>query len=217
MIQRESGDIIAIQTSALHSMKKWPGFMESLRTGLYAPLTYIKKFDGTSVGTQELGNPGDPTLVLNRVQLHAALYQYVKDLGIGVTFSAIVEEYFETAESGGIRMTDGRKMTADLVVAADGVGSTSWSLILGYKEQVISSGFAVYRVTFPAKPALENTVIAEEFEGFDNRVSVHVGDGAHVVIGKTPEQICWILTHRASYFPSCLVLILCKLIENGYN
>ncbi|KAI9163992.1 FAD-dependent monooxygenase fsr3 [Paramyrothecium foliicola] len=190
------GDIIAIQTPALHTPKKWPGFLERLDKHSYTPISYTKKFDGSLIGTQPLGRPDIPTLVTNRSQLHKLLHDYVVELGIQVEFSAAVKEYFEEGEFGGVVLEDGRRILADLVVAADGAGSRSCHLVIGRKEVAISSGFAVYRVTFPVGPALENPVIAEEFKGFDNRVSVHIGPGAHVVIGKTPDQICWVLTHK---------------------
>ncbi|KAI3539446.1 hypothetical protein CSPX01_08892 [Colletotrichum filicis] len=195
-IFQDFGDIIAIQTPALHTPKKWPGFLEHLKKNAYAPINYMKKFDGTLIGEQLLGTPNDPSLVTNRSLLHSVLRDYVRDLGIQIEFSTPVREYFEADSSAGVVLEDGRRLLADLIVAADGVGSSSCQLVIGRKEKPISSGFAVYRVTFPVGPALENPIIAEELKGFSNRISVHIGPGAHVVVGKTQDTICWVLTHK---------------------
>ena len=95
-------------------------------------------------------------------------------------------------------MTDTRvALTADLVVAADGVGSKSWELVAGRKEAPISSGFVLYRVTFPAAPALENPVIAAELGGGRrDRGILHAGPGAHIVSCLSGGEICWLMTCR---------------------
>lgn len=82
------------------------------------------------------------------------------------------------------------------MVAADGVGSKSWSLVLGRKDAPISSGFACFRSTFPASVAMANPIIAKEMENFGDRISLHPGNGTHMVVAKTDRTICYILTHR---------------------
>lgn len=164
---RGTGDLIAIQTPALHTPRKWPG-------------------------------PENPSLVFNRSDLHTLLYEYARSVGIQILFDTTVAEYYETADSAGVVLSDGLSLEADLVVAADGVGSKSWGLVIGQKEVPISSGFALYRVTFPAGPALKNPIIAKEFEGYKDKIETRVGPNVHVVIGKTEKTICWVLTHRVS-------------------
>jgi 2-polyprenyl-6-methoxyphenol hydroxylase-like FAD-dependent oxidoreductase len=110
-----------------------------------------------------------------------------------------VASYFESQDEklGGVVLSDGRTLTADLVVAADGVGSKSWELVVGRKENPISSGFVLYRVTFPAAPALENPVIAAELGGGRrDRALLHAGPGAHVVSCLSGDEICWLMTCR---------------------
>ncbi|KAF9869922.1 FAD binding domain protein [Colletotrichum karsti] len=192
----ELGDIVGIQSSALHTPAHWPGFLERARALAYEPVLHVKKHDGTPVGSGPLGTPGVPTIIINRSQLHRLLAEAARDLGIPVEFNAAAASYFETKDVGGVLLEDGRALTADVVVAADGAGSRAWGLVLGRKEKAFSSGFAVYRVTFPAEPALRNPVIAREFEGFRTRDSVHIGPGTHIVVGKTEKEICWMLSHK---------------------
>lgn len=197
-----TGDLLLIECNALHSIKSWPGFFERLQSISYKTQRNIKKYDGTWVGTWPLGDRKDISMAFNRSELHAALWEYVQELGIRVDFSTTVEDYFETDEAGGVVLADGSTLTADIVVAADGVGSKAWSLVLGKKDAPISSGFACYRATFPAGPALENPIIAKEFEGYVDRASIHAGPGAHIAVGKTSRQICYMLTHRVCQIKS---------------
>ncbi|KAF4231529.1 hypothetical protein CNMCM8980_005233 [Aspergillus fumigatiaffinis] len=191
-----AGEMIVITTSALQTPKKWPGFMERARQEAVAPVVTMKKFDGTLIGTFPIGNPDDPSLAIYRSKLHNVLYEYADQLGIPIEFSATASEFFETDDHGGVALSDGRRLTAEVVVAADGVGSKSWALVVGKKEAPIGSGFVLYRVTFPVAPALENPVIAAEFEGFKDRAFLHAGPGAHIVTCKSAEDICWLLTRR---------------------
>lgn len=188
--------MIVITTPALHTPKKWPGFMERARQEAVAPVLNMKKFDGTLIGTFPIGDPKVPSLAIYRSKLHNVLHEYVLQLGIPVEFSATAADFFEAEDHGGVILSDGRRLTADVVVAADGVGTKSWASVVGSKDAPISSGFILYRVTFPAAPALENPVIAKEFEGFRDRAFLHAGPGAHVVTCKSENEICWMLTRR---------------------
>ncbi|KAF7593736.1 hypothetical protein BBP40_010911 [Aspergillus hancockii] len=190
------GDLLLIECNALHTVKRWPGFYDRLESISYKTQRNLKKYDGTWIGTWPLGDGQNASYAFNRSELHAALWGYVQELNIKVEFSTTVESYFETDSEGGVTLADGQNISADLVVAADGVGSKSWALVLGKKDVPISSGFACYRATFPAGPALKNPIIAKEFEGYPERASLHLGPGAHVALGKTERQICYILTHR---------------------
>lgn len=170
--------------------------MERARKEAVAPVVTMKKFDGTLIGSFPIGDPHNPSLAIYRSKLHNVLYEYASQLGITFEFSATVAEFFETEDHGGVVLADGRRLTADVVVAADGVGTKSWALVVGTKDAPISSGFVLYRVTFPVAPALENPIIAKELEGFKDRGFLHAGPGAHVVTCKSEKDICWLLTCR---------------------
>jgi 2-polyprenyl-6-methoxyphenol hydroxylase-like FAD-dependent oxidoreductase len=194
--------MIVITAPALHTPKKWPGFMERARQEAAAPESTVKKFDGTLIGTFPIGDPTNPSLAIYRSKLHKCLYEYALSLNIPMVFNAGVASYFESQDDklGGVVLSDGRTLTADLVVAADGVGSKSWELVTGKKEAPISSGFVLYRVTFPAAPALENPVIAAELGGGRRaRALLHAGPGAHVVSCLSGGEICWLMTCRVRF------------------
>ncbi|KAA8648032.1 FAD-dependent oxidoreductase [Aspergillus tanneri] len=68
-------------------------------------------------------DPNDPSLAIYRSKLHNVLYEHASQLGIPVEFSATASEFFEADDHAGVVLSDGRSLTADVVVAADGVGS----------------------------------------------------------------------------------------------
>ncbi|KAG2418549.1 hypothetical protein HFD88_001650 [Aspergillus terreus] len=191
-----AGELIVITSPALQTPKKWPGFMERARREAVTPTIVMKKFDGTVIGSFPMGIADDPSLPIYRSKLHNLLSEYAEQLGIPIEFSATASEFFETDDHGGVVLSDGRRLTADVVVAADGVGSKSRALVVGSNDPPISSGFVLYRVTFPVAPALENPVIAAELGGFNDRTFLHAGPGAHIVTCKTADEICWLLTRK---------------------
>jgi 2-polyprenyl-6-methoxyphenol hydroxylase-like FAD-dependent oxidoreductase len=191
--------MIIITTSALHTPKKWPGFMERARKRAIPPTLTMKKFNGDVVGNFNLGDEKNPSMAIYRSKLHKVLHEYASFLGIPIEFSTNAVDYFETEDHGGVGLADGRKLTADIVVAADGVGSKSWHLV-GEKTAPISSGYILYRVTFPAAPALGNPTIKKEFEGVGDRGILHAGPGAHMVTCLSGDKMCWMLTCKASFF-----------------
>lgn len=205
------GELIVITSPALQTPKKWPGFMERARREAVTPTIVMKKFDGTVIGSFPMGIADDPSLPIYRSKLHNLLSEYAEQLGIPIEFSATASEFFETDDHGGVVLSDGRRLTADVVAAADGVGSKSRALVVGSNDPPISSGFVLYRVTFPVAPALENPVIAAELGGFNDRTFLHAGPGAHIVTCKTAEEICWLLTRKvcARHVPR---LVLCGCI-----
>jgi 2-polyprenyl-6-methoxyphenol hydroxylase-like FAD-dependent oxidoreductase len=186
--------MIVISNSALHTPKKWPGFMErAVQRASNAEGTF-KKIDGTPIAPITLGDSSGKSLLINRGKLHEVLYEYALELGIPIEFNAPGKEFFETEDHGGVVLTDGRRLTADIVVAADGIGSKSWTMFAGTNTAPVSSGFVLYRITFPVAPALKNPIIAKELEGYKERGFFYAGPDAHFMTCMTGDDICWMLT-----------------------
>ncbi|RYP83146.1 hypothetical protein DL769_001452 [Monosporascus sp. CRB-8-3] len=184
------GDLIAIGDSGLHSMKHWPAFLEACQETPFPRSYNAYKYDGSVIG--KLGEG----LGMSRAVFHSLLYQYTLHIGIPIRFAAKVVDYFETDDQAGVVLENGENLTADVVVAADGIGSRSWRLIAGTKEEPISSSFAMFRCTFPVERAMENPLIAEAFEGVGTEARLYLGPGAHIVLGKTDKEMIWMLTHK---------------------
>ncbi|KAF5515166.1 FAD-dependent monooxygenase fsr3 [Colletotrichum siamense] len=184
------GDIIGIGDSVVHTMKQWPGFLEACYQTPFPRSYDAYKFDGSKIG--KLGEG----LGMSRSEFHSLLHQYALNIGIPIRYGAKAVDYFETEDEAGVELEDGDRISADIAVAADGIGSRSWRLIAGTKEQPISSGFALFRSTFPVELALKNPLVAEAIGNIECVSRLFFGSGAHLVMGKTPKDMIWMLTHR---------------------
>ena len=137
----------------------------------------------------------------SRPKLIGSLYDYVRSLGIEVTFGKWISEYYEILEANkaGVITEDGERFEADLVISADGVGTKSWKAVAGKVTEPKSSGFSVYRVAYPTKIAFEDPVVAERFaikEGDDDICNVYLGENTHAIILVSLETTTWFLTHK---------------------
>ena len=81
---------------------------------------------------------------MTRNNLQAALEHAVQRQGISIRYNAKVISYFEDDLCVGVVLENGELLTADLVVACDGVQTRSWEIITGHKKVPISSGHAIY-------------------------------------------------------------------------
>ena len=139
----------------------------------------------------------------SRPKLIGALYDQVLSLGISVTFGKPVVDYYEDLETGkaGAITDQDERFEADLIIAADGVGSKSWKVVSGEDSKPKSSGFSVYRVAYPTKLAFESSLVKERFaltEGGDDICRVYLGKNTHGIVLISPETTTWFLTHKVS-------------------
>jgi 2-polyprenyl-6-methoxyphenol hydroxylase-like FAD-dependent oxidoreductase len=105
----------------------------------------------------------------NRPKFIAALFTQLKSIGVDVTFGKRVVDYFEdeAEQKAGVILEDGSKMEADVVVAADGVGTKSHKLVSGRDIRAYPSGSSVLRTAFPVELAIEDPDIRERWPLLD--------------------------------------------------
>jgi 2-polyprenyl-6-methoxyphenol hydroxylase-like FAD-dependent oxidoreductase len=96
-------------------------------------------------------------------------------IGVQVEWKHRVVEYYEDLATGkgGVVLDSEEKLEADLVVAADGLGTKSHKLVVGKKIEARSSGYAIYRTAYPVDFALVDPQVAERFELLENGRSVN--------------------------------------------
>ncbi|KAH7087747.1 hypothetical protein FB567DRAFT_495851 [Paraphoma chrysanthemicola] len=191
-----TGEMIVISKSALKTPMKWSNFLERLRRTASNAKATFKKWDGTDVAPFILGDATGQSLLINRGKLHTLLREFAAEQGVSVEYETAGEEFFETEDQGGIIMKDGREFTADLVVASDGIGSKSWKLFAGTNTLPISSGFVLYRISFPIEEALKNPLVAERFGHAPETGFFYAGPDAHFLAGRIRDEAVWMLTCR---------------------
>ena len=90
-------------------------------------------------------------------------------------------------------------MEADLIISADGVHTTSRRYIAGDETKARESGFSVYRVSYPAELALENSLVAKKWaiaEGGNDVNRFFVAKDLHAIVMMSSKTCIWFLTHR---------------------
>lgn len=167
----DAGDMYFMGLSATNIFKHWPEMSEEY-SGISLHDAWIETFkhDGarmfppTKVAdrlkTPEGVNPGTFQM---RPLIYTMLLEQVKRLGITIEFGKKVVDYFEDSagQKGGVKLQDGTELTADVVIAADGVGSKSQQIV-GGQVRARSSGRAMWRAVFP-REELEKYEDTKEF------------------------------------------------------
>ena len=151
-----AGGFIRIGGSILDSLDKFPGLRAAFdlmdQNAEYTVLTH----DGDTVLGPIMmpkgGGVSNAGMNVHRSSLNRCLYEYAAALGIEVAFNTRITSYHDDGEKGSCVSKTGEKFEADVVLAADGIGSHSSEVVKneGEQEKGKSSGYAAYRCTYPA-------------------------------------------------------------------
>ncbi|KAK4078689.1 uncharacterized protein Triagg1_3020 [Trichoderma aggressivum f. europaeum] len=89
---------------------------------------------------------GAPYIVVHRAVLRAILHRHATQAGARLLLSSDVVEY--DFANGAVQLRNGKRLTADLVVAADGINSLARSQVLGSRDPgSLPTGWAAFRMT----------------------------------------------------------------------
>lgn len=111
-------------------------------------------------------NPGTPPGTFQmRPLVYKMFVRQLEKLGIEVEYNRRVVDYQEDEQTGkAVAVTDdGNRYEADVVIAADGVGSKSQKLV-GGQVRARSSGRAMWRAAFPKEHLDSNPEVKEHFK-----------------------------------------------------
>ena len=158
----------------------------------------------------------DPATPPGTFQIRPLVYRMfvrqVDTLGVPVRFNTRVVDYEENAARGkGICIDDkGQRYEADLIIAADGVGSKSQRLV-GGEVRARSSGRAMWRAAFPVEHLENNSEVNEFFKmvGSDRDepiIRIFLGPGTYALALRRPETMIYVVNHNVSSFTGDRVL-----------
>ncbi|KAF1981675.1 FAD/NAD(P)-binding domain-containing protein [Aulographum hederae CBS 113979] len=145
----------------------------------------------------------DPSTPPGTFQMRPLVYKMfvhqVERLGVNVQFNSRVVDYFEDEERGkaGVVTEDGSKYEADVVIAADGVGSKSQKIV-GGQVRAMSSGRAMWRAAFPIENLDKDPEVKEFFHlinGSEPIVRTWLGPSTYGLTLTRPDTMIWILNH----------------------
>lgn len=125
----------------------------------------------------------DPKTPPGAFQMRPLVYKMfvkqVEKLGLTIEYNQKVVDYYEDEKTGkaGAITEDGKRHEADVVIAADGVGSKSQRLV-GKEVRARSSGRAMWRAAFPIEHLDKDPEVKEFFSlmnGVDPIVRTFLG------------------------------------------
>ncbi|KAJ5903589.1 hypothetical protein N7504_005972 [Penicillium tannophilum] len=199
------GDIISFGPNAGRIFSRWSdgAIAERLRPLSINLETHgfkIHKWTGELMHTQlpHKYDPEAPVFNGHRGELHTIIFNYAKDdLGIPIHLGQKAVEYFENENQAGIILENGTKVTADLVIGADGVRSKARELVLGYVDKPKSSGYAIFRAWFSNEDMIRDPRTKQFCENGDT-FNGWIGPDVHFLFStiKNGQDCCWVLTHK---------------------
>lgn len=145
-------------------------------------------------------DPGTPPGTFQmRPLVYKMFVNQVERMGVKVEFSKRVVDYYEDEEKGkaGVITDDGEKYEADVVIAADGVGSKSQKLV-GGQVRATSSGRAMWRAAFPIEHLDQKPEVKEFFHMIDGKhpiVRTWLGPSTYALTLTREDTMIWIMNH----------------------
>ena len=136
------GDIISFSSNSGRIFQRWPGIEERLDPICHdSDGLVLKTYDGHFLIKQYWDQEAAYGKKFNghRGEIHEIVYEYAKELGIEIRLAQQVLEYWETDVEAGVTV-DGKRIAADVVLAADGVRSKARTIVLGFEDKPKASG-----------------------------------------------------------------------------
>lgn len=199
--------------SATRFMKHWPELLEEYkRISLHNAWIETFKHSGEVIITPKkvadrLRAQGlDPDTPPGEFQMRPLVYKMfvnqVEKLGVNVEFNCRIVDYEEDEKTGkGIAVTDGgKRYEADVIIAADGVGSKSQKLV-GGQVRARPSGRAMWRAAFPREHLDKDPKVKEFFKlmpGNEPIVRTWLGPSTYALTLSREDVMVWIMNHDVS-------------------
>jgi len=136
----------------------------------------------------------------HRGDYHDIFLKWVRERDIPILMGSEVTAYSDppSNKNPSITLSTGTTLTADLIVASDGIKSLARNLVLGAVDDPVSSGYACFRAYFsPSEEMLADPARNAYLVGGDS-VNFWIGPDTHVVQNtlRGGREFNWILTHR---------------------
>lgn len=171
------GDLFFLGRSATQFLAHWPELAReyeaiSLRNAWIETLKHsgeqmVKPMRASDRLRAQGLDPSTPTP--GNIQMRPTIYQILlnqlKRLGIKVEYGQQVTEYFEAENfrKAGVLTRGGQTYEADVIIAADGIGSISQKIVGGREIRAKSSGRAMWRAKFPRHYLDQNPEVKQFF------------------------------------------------------
>ena len=131
---------------------------------------------------------GAPFLGMHRADLQKLLYKKACALGVQVRLGARVECVRDNSNTATVTLGSSKKLTADLIVGADGLWSKCRENLIGYKDPPLPTGDLAYRIV----------LTLDQITDPDLRAMV-ANPGVNFWIGPFTHAVAYSLRHGEMY------------------
>ena len=177
---------------------------ETYSSIIYRPSMTLLTHDGALLGGPfgAFGNLRLQTCPSPSPEVDHSTVQLCHILGVSlVRFDKRVVDYGESNKTNhAYAMTDnGQRFDADVVVAADGIGTKVGKAIAGKEAKAMNSGYSVYRVSYPTGLLQKDSLLARQYsfqKGEPDYCEVYIGPNGNMIILVSPELTTWLFTHK---------------------
>lgn len=201
-----------------HVEKTWPSVYDAaLRTAADPWISFHKVTGERLAGPQPFSLRKDGVVVLNedgepapdrvyrvsRPKFNAALLGQVLGLGIEVSYGQRAVDYFEDEAQAGVILEDGSKIAADVVIAADGLGTKSHKLINGHDIRAMSSKHSIFRTAYHVDHVISDPELDKMFPLRDDGgavLQIWTADDIQIMVLRASDVVEWHVMHNVSSF-----------------
>ncbi|KAB5566064.1 hypothetical protein GE09DRAFT_727841 [Coniochaeta sp. 2T2.1] len=194
------GDIISFDPNGSKAFERWPGVIEAMEK-IARQTTWLDLYhwQGKLVTRQSFLGEKKWGRRINghRGELHSIIFNHLKDRGVDIRLGQRVTDYFETEDHAGVVVNGKDRLTADVVIAAEGVRSRGRKIVLGFDDNPKSSGYAVYRAWFPGDAIAKHPLLKQFVENGDTHQG-WIGPDIHFLASslKGGKEFNWVFTHK---------------------
>ncbi|KAF2470040.1 FAD/NAD(P)-binding domain-containing protein [Lindgomyces ingoldianus] len=191
------GDSLGLGDNAFSLLEKWDCNVSDIKNiGNQAPDMSIRRWkDGKVLAVQPLMDMAG--YIGHRGDYHDVFLKWVDQRGIPVRMDSEVVAYEDTEPQPSITLKSGEKLSADVIVAADGIKSLARPLVLNMQDDPVSSGYACFRAFFKPDQSMKEDPACNKYLGRDC-VNFWIGPDMHLVQNtlRGGEEFNWIITHK---------------------
>ncbi|KAK3363199.1 hypothetical protein B0T25DRAFT_32545 [Lasiosphaeria hispida] len=192
------GDSLGLGENAYKLLARWGCDIKEIQEiGNQAPTMKIRRWhDGKVLAEQPLMDMAG--YIGHRGDYHDIFLKWVRERGIPIRMGCDVVAYSDAAvPAPSLTLATGEVLTADVIVACDGIKSLARHLVLGAQDDPVSSGYACFRAYFEPPADMRADPERNAFLGEDS-VNFWIGPDTHVVQNtlRGGREFNWILTHK---------------------
>ncbi|ETS77146.1 hypothetical protein PFICI_11020 [Pestalotiopsis fici W106-1] len=191
------GDILALGPSAVAVFRHFPSLLQDYYDVGLDCESVVLHIDGKVAVPPMEFEPNRPGVaphaafpirsntIIGRYDMTNILYKQCVRLDIPIRWNVQIASYEEDAVSkkGRAIATDGTVFEADLVLAADGLGSRSHALTLGKPVRAVSTGYSIYRAAIWTEDLTDTPLIDQYLkEQTRPQARIYAGHNQHIVL-----------------------------------